>query len=181
MYMHTTISDSSRGGGALAAMTPEREWQARVQALFRTTVSTPGFVTLLAALVCWLTNVQCIVLGSARWVHRDVLGCCTTACCGSCAHSCLSIVRYATGGSGAEVQQPRPGGGFPALRQPGPGPRRGHQLHQCERPQSPQTGSQTAAEWCTMPSQWCCMMPMRQLLRSVGCPSHPDAIVLLLF
>ena len=40
LYMHTTISDGSSGSGALAAMTPEREWQHRVQALFRTTVST---------------------------------------------------------------------------------------------------------------------------------------------
>jgi hypothetical protein len=40
LYMHTTISNGSSGGSsAYAAMTPEREWQQRVQALFRTTVS----------------------------------------------------------------------------------------------------------------------------------------------
>jgi hypothetical protein len=45
LYMHTTISDGSSGSGALAAMTPEREWQHRVQALFRTTVSPPALGT----------------------------------------------------------------------------------------------------------------------------------------
>lgn len=39
LYMHTTISDGGSNAQALAEMTPEREWQHRVQALFRTTVS----------------------------------------------------------------------------------------------------------------------------------------------
>lgn len=39
--MHTTIGDASGGAGSLAAMTPEREWQSRVQSLFRTTVCCP--------------------------------------------------------------------------------------------------------------------------------------------
>ncbi len=37
LYMHTSVSDGG-SGGALSAVSPEKEWQRRVQSLFRTSV-----------------------------------------------------------------------------------------------------------------------------------------------
>jgi hypothetical protein len=85
--MHTTISDNSSGTSALAAMTPEREWQHRVQALFRTTVShMPACCTgrWTALHHCNVPPAHALAVELARWEKGQVSGVIKAARCGNC-------------------------------------------------------------------------------------------------